>query len=1205
MTKLWSSNAAGYLVRVDLCPRCDSPFAQAGYCWNCHVELSTEAAAKLERASQLAADAIVVRQELIDALPTRVVAPVAAPVPTSVTPSTVSPSTIAGTPREGSQVSVQSVLAVVGAGLLAVAAIVFTFFNPDLTDFAVRTTIVAVTTAVFLGGALLLNRAKLQFSAEAVGALGMVFVALDIYAFSHGAPASVSAFVYVGIGTLVSSVVLIVVATLVRIRSWLWLGLLGLASTPAWFGYALDTVWWSIAGHLAVGFLALGVYAAARRLSGKFGNTLRAERGMATALGLVVVGVVVVQYFFTLDEPSGARPFATFLALAVLAALATRNQIAPLWSILTGVFFVVAGISILSIWTEPFDSSWIFAHFAFAAMGAVVILVALLRPARLLPTLQRRGSLIAALIVVGLAVLPSVVESFDSEFAAFAPVADGRISLADGLASALALLAVAAGLVTVRFLVRARQETPWIAGALWFGMATLFDLTVWAALSRTEQVVATEFAAVVLGLLVILVLDRRGALLRTRLPLIVGAHVILVFGAALAWFGSATSLWGGGATVAVLAVLAMTMPRVVRPVYTGAAFAYALLIFWHGLNLAHVDTIAALSLTASLGSVVALGTTLIRRVPIRHWYAILIVTTVPFLIGIISVLSVRSGWTALSTGVTFALALTLLVTRRPGLSRYLRAASAALLVPALAVVIISLGAQLIIVSASPITLSIIAVVVACTLSATELIRGGLVKHGFTETDARLARLWIEISTLVTAVLAELLALVRAAAGLHTSVVVLLILGIGAAAAAFTTHRRYAWPLAAASWTGALWSVWGIFGIQVLEPYILPPAIGAALVGAIFVVRRAPGVGLYSVGLACGVLPTLVVLTFAGNGGTTPWRTIGLLGGAIILVALGAAAARRPSGSGFGALATPTLIAGIVAAAGGAVESARYAWGLDQTWIWTGSPILVPVLLLAGGACVIAAVAGRFLVTPTRLERSRWRWVYMPAVLYLALGSIAAVRPGWPAVWTLLGLTILLLGVMIATAVRAQRHPVALPPAWFMISVAWCTAVAGWSDRALRVEAFSLPLGVALLAVGVIGMRNSSARPGRNLNSWPVGFAGSWPLLAPGIVLTLLPSVIATGTDPQTWRAVLVISLALAAILIGSLRKYGAPFILGIAALPIENITVFAVQAGHKVNATSWWITLASAGAVLLVIAVTYERRTSGERGIVARMRDLK
>jgi hypothetical protein len=195
---------------------------------------------------------------------------------------------------------------------------------------------------------------------------------------------------------------------------------------------------------------------------------------------------------------------------------------------------------------------------------------------------------------------------------------------------------------------------------------------------------------------------------------------------------------------------------------------------------------------------------------------------------------------------------------------------------------------------------------------------------------------------------------------------------------------------------------------------------------------------------------------------------------------------------------------------------------------------------------------------------------------------------------------------LAAGCNACR-PVSLPPVWFIFGLAWCTAVAGWSERELRVEAFSLPLGLALLAAGVIAMRPASngitgVRPG--WTTWPNRFHGSWRILTPGIVVTFLPSVLATGTDPQTWRAILVMSLALTAILVGSVRRLAAPFILSLSVLPIEIIVVFMVQIGQTINPLLWWITLATAGGVLLVIAITSERKGTEGAGITARLRDL-
>jgi hypothetical protein len=1198
MSRLWSENAARYLARRDLCPRCDYPVTTHGRCYHCGADLASPIARQILAASDAVVEALTARTQLVDALPTLPPPPPVMLVATSTPAPT-------GAQREGSQISVQSVLAIVGAALLAVAAIVFTFLNPDLTNFDTRTTIVAVTTVIFLGGAWLLARAKLQFSAEAIGALGMMFVALDVWAFSHNAPDGVSPFVFAGIGTLFSAAVMIVVAVLVRLRTWLWLGTLGLIITPAWFGAASGTQWSALLGLLSVGFVALAVHELTRRLRPRFGGELRADRWMATVVELVVLLGVPGQLLGLADQSNATRISVSLAAIAVLAVLSTRNELPRFWSVAAGAFFTLAAVELVFA-PRLSDSNWLVALAPASAAVAVTALSSLtrLRSSQGTPRLSRTAVLIGSMAVLfitatfafGFALLQYVFPFIDA----------GGSSI--GLAATLGLAATAAGLAAVWRLAGAMISVGYRSAnrilALSFGMLAVISFTGWAALGHVTQLSTALSIALVVAAILARVPRAVAAAKSVRLPLLIAIHLLVLHAAIVAWSSPVLSELGGAAVVVVWIAVTLAMPAILRPAHTAIGFAYALVVFAHVLQLAHLETIAIFCLTTTLAAVTALVVTLIRRVAPRFWYAVLIVTAVPFLIGIIDVLFERSGWTALSTGVTFALAVTLVVSRRPGLSRYLRGAAAALLVPALAVVVVCLGAQLLRVSGSPITLPIIAVIVACTLPGTTLIDAALRRRGLSESDARTSRLWIEISALVTAGIAVILALVRAAAGLDTSFIVLLIIGLGAAATALITHRRYGWIVAAASWTGALWCFWGILGVQVLEPYLLPPAIAAAIIGAVAVVRRLPGLGLYSVGLACAVLPSLVVLIGWGNGAVTLWRTYGLLTGAVLLLVLGAVSSGRPHGSRFGALATPTLTVGLIAAAAGSVEAARVGVGLDPLWLTTHQPTMLAVLELSVIATVIAALCGRYLGTPARLAGGRWRWVYLPAFVYLVLGPIAGYRSGWLSVWTLFILTIVVLAIMVASTVRARTHFVALPPVWVLFVLAWCTAVVGWSDRALRVEAFSIPLGLSLLAVGVLAMRGTTI-PGRNLNSWPNGFSGSWRLLTPGIVATFLPSILATGTDPQTLRAILVIALALLAILIGSLRKLGAPFLLGIIVLPLENIMVFAAQIGHTISATSWWITLATAGAVLLVIAVTYERRSGGERGVAARLRDLR
>src|SRR5690606_28798260 len=103
----------------------------------------------------------------------------------------------------------------------------------------------------------------------------------------------------------------------------------------------------------------------------------------------------------------------------------------------------------------------------------------------------------------------------------------------------------------------------------------------------------------------------------------------------------------------------------------------------------------------------------------------------------------------------------------------------------------------------------------------------------------------------------------------------------------------------------------------------------------------------------------------------------------------------------------------------------------------------------------------------------------------------------------------------------------------------------------NVEWFSLPLGLALTAAGVLVLARGEGATGGNVTSWPVGFVRSWAVLAPGIIVTVLPSVLATGTNPATWRAILVIALALVALLVGAMLRYAAPFVLSLITFGVE------------------------------------------------------
>jgi len=701
-----------------------------------------------------------------------------------------------------------------------------------------------------------------------------------------------------------------------------------------------------------------------------------------------------------------------------------------------------------------------------------------------------------------------------------------------------------------------------------------------------------------------------------RVVLRIGAYLSLVCAVIVAWREPVLVPLAGVATVLALAALAAVQPARFRFLSVGAGFAYTLVIVATALGEGGVSGIPQLCLTASAGLTVAIVTTYLPRVGARAWQAVLAVATVPFGIGVLQVVVERSGWTALSTGLMFVLAVSLLFTRRPGLTLAVRTAAAAMPVPALAVVIVCLGAQLLATSGSPVVLPLIAVVVALALSSTGIVRGGLRRRGHSARVAGAAVVAIEASALLTGAIAVGLALWRDAAGVGTAFLVLLILGIGASSSALLAGRAHAWWAAGASFTGALWCLWSIAGVDVLEAYLLPPTLGAALVAVVITLRGRRATALFATGLAVAICPLLAILCVVepdgASGTSVAWRVGGLLVAAWMLLGLSALVGRPRAGARvrrLRVLRVPLLLAGGLASTAGTIAAVRIGLGWDLSGAH-GAGLFLACLGVSAVAAAVLALAGdgirRAVPAGSALRRSRW--LGAPAVLALAGGTWFAIERDWFSIWSLWTVMLALLIAVVVSARGAVRGDTALPPVWFLFAVAFVTAVVAWSPRDLRVEWFSLPLGAFLLMAGMLGLRAAGAEPGERratLDSWPGRWRGSWALLAPGLVTMLSASIVSTFTDPLTWRAILVMVLALIAILAGSARRSAAPFLIGIIVLPIENVFVFAVQIGRGIASMPWWITLAVVGAVLLIIAVTAERRAGEGGSVAARLRDLR
>lgn len=1189
------------------------------HCPHCGAILVGEVADELRAVSAEAADLLTRRQEVIGRLGTKAaLAPPPAGQPVATAPTTVSPGGAAAPVAaavSSSQVSLQSVLAIAGAVLVAVAIVVFRFFNVDV-DISVRRFVIAAVTIVFLGFAWLLARVKLTFSAEAVGALAMVFVALDIWAISELVPEGISGWTFAAISTLIASLLTLLIAVLVRLRTWLWLGLVGLIFVPAFFGYAVDGPWSAVGGHLGSVVVALVGFEIARRVAPRFESPLRADRvtvtvgaacyGVIALLGLPGVGFEVERAEWVVGSA---------LAIAALAALsgaATRTLAPSVWSAALGALGVLA-VTILPLALDLSidDAPWWLALVPAAAAVGLAAMSLVPWPTLVGHQPVRGGALSVALLAAMPAGFLAIVQLFS-------PIAgrllDGSIlTSTPSLAAILGLAAAALGVLGLAFAVRrdGRPWHPWLVLAAWLAAATLAAAPAWSGLSVLGQSITGVAVAAAIGLVTLLVPHVRAGLVSLRAPFLVAAHVILLFLGVLSWTDESLTVAVGAAIVATLVVLALTSPIALRPLYVVVGYGYALILVARGLDLLGLDAIPVISYTATAASVFALVITLVRRVRAPLWYAVLAVTAVPFVIGLATMIVERTWETALANAAIFALSLTLTLTRRPGLTRVVRSGAAALLLPSLSVAIVNVVPRIIetgIVPAweggggAPVTLPVIATIVALVLPTTPLIAGSLRRGDVSDDDAASVRLWIEISAFVTGGITALLSLVLETPDLSTSLLVFLIIGIGAAGAGVFAKRRYGWWLAAASWTAALWCVWGLVGIRDVEPYVYPPAVAAVIIGVVLTLRGRGGAALVAPGLAIGIVTSLVVLAVSGSGADAvlPWRALALLAASLVLLLVGAVLMHRLER--LAPLCLPALLASMGAAAAGTVQAVRYAREVDDLGLGHPDLVVWPVLTFSVVAAILAASAGRYL-------GGAGRWAQVPALAFLVVGPIAAVAPGVAPMWVLWGLMLVLLALMIGTVVGAQRstdEATTLPPTWVVFLAAWGVAVAGWSVRDLNVEWFSLPLGLALVGAGVLVLRRGAVDQRGTLTSWPVGFTRSWTVLAPGIVVTVLPSVLATGTNPATWRAILVLGLALAALLLGALLRYAAPFVLSLVTFGVEILVILVVLvAGRDIDPVVFYVAAGAAGFILITVAIWFERRSRGDKENSARMRDLR
>lgn len=1204
-----------------------------------------------------------------------------------------------------SGLGLQPILASAGAGLLAVATIVFVFFTLA-DDLALRALVTGVVTLLALATAGFLRGRGMGASAESIGALGVVLLLVDVeLVLSARLLGAADPAVVRGVLLLLVAGGLLATGLRVRMRSWVGAGLVVAPVVPLVLAGAFDGLTGATLAAYVVALLAsslvtlldLPVLRVSRE---RLGSGLGVEQALLEVARFLAFPTAVV--LALLVPPVPGIPGWSGAALLVLAAAGTAALLAWFtsqcgWWWATGGATVLAG-ALLGVGSHP---AWL-GTVPVAALLAGVVLVGVATLARAsgrtLPALVAGGA-----AVLAAAALPAVSFAFAGLFVAVSTIrptnpawsfttdrltesptftdATYTAGLVGVVAAVLALLGVASlrlggtpapvvpgtaapgspeaaapaptrsGLAGT-----AAGTAPWVVLLLLLAVALH---PAWAAV--------TTFVA--LGGLALALLLAAGRLARARrgagspepsaprtlrspatwgAAALTGGLAATALTALVSWAARPTVVLGGAVVLALALYARRAVPAPARPFLVAAGYAYALLVLGttlDGAGLTGIEAVAVVSVTAS---VVAIVVTRVRAVGQPSWWAVLVTTSVPFLLGVATVLEERSWWSVAAAATMLALEAVLVLTRRAEMARQVRVAAAGLLLPTASVVLVCLGAEVVPGSASPVVLPLVAILTAATVVGVPAAQAYLRARGLPGRHVQDAGTAVEVGVLVTASLTVLLALVRVAAGPETAAIVFLVLGAGAAVVAGRPARRWAWWVAGGMWVCALWSLLVLLDVGLVEAYTAPPALAAVVVGGLLARRTPAGWRLVLCGLGLLVLPSLLVSILVPGG--DPWRDPALLLLGLVLVAGGEAARRLAARGGrvdpvWAADAAAHLaLAAILSSVAGLVAALRWtqdAAGADPTQVY-----LVALAWSVAGAA-LAALAGDRLVAavapwgvtarpdgaaPRPFAPPLRRWWAAPAMVLGVVGPVGAVGESWTVIalaW-LVEVALVLLVVHTVRRAVASSGPGELrwPPTWFVWLLALTAAIGAWSPRELRVEVFSLPLGAGLLVAGYLAFAATSRAAARSgdvgagatgtggvagdrgvsaprLADWPVGFVGSWRTLAVGILAVLGPSVLATYTDARTWRAVLVIGLALAAVLVGTRFHLAAPFVLGVVVLPVEILVVFVSQLGTAISAGPWMLTLTAAGGLLLIIAVYYERRMSSYDGAAAYLRDLR
>ena len=347
------------------------------------------------------------------------------------------------------------------------------------------------------------------------------------------------------------------------------------------------------------------------------------------------------------------------------------------------------------------------------------------------------------------------------------------------------------------------------------------------------------------------------------------------------------------------------------------------------------------------------------------------------------------------------------------------------------------------------------------------------------------------------------------------------------------------------------------------------ALAAAVLGAVVAVAVGGRSPVFRVAAAFAALAWCWALPWSL---ATPGLTFATLSTGIAGALVVAAVARRDgvtavavSGAVWVAGATP-LLAGLVA----------WDQGVGDAMAWA----------VASVAAAVVSVVGVTLLDPkgTAAEPSRR---LREAVELTSLVAYLAALVGAVCLADADAASVALAGGVLGFglhAVRPGRLLCGSVAAVQLLALVWLRL--GRADVAL-VEAYTLPLAVALLAAGLIGAR---------LDRGEGGDPGSWITYGPALVVGLAPTTWLAFTQPGTIRPLVGLVAGALVLVAGALWGKRAFVDVGTATVVALGLRQLVPVVGEIPN----WATIGATGILLLAVGATFEQRRRDVRAVLRR-----